>query len=87
MPRPAPLIQAPPLLLSRDQAAAALGISVSSLEQLSRLGELPPPRRISAGRTGWLWRELQEWAEARPVSDLAPGPGKRAASPDARPAG
>lgn len=47
MARTASLIQAPPLLLSRDQAAAALGISVSSLEQLSRTGELPPPTALA----------------------------------------
>jgi hypothetical protein len=36
-----------------------------------------PPRRISKGRTGWLWRDLQEFAESRPVSDAAQGPGRR----------
>lgn len=71
------VIQAPPLMLGREQAAAALSISDGTLEALVRSGELPPPRRISAGRTGWLWRELQEFAESRPISDAAPGPGRR----------
>lgn len=71
------VIQAAPLLVSRDDAAAALGVSDSTIEALVRSGELPPQRRISKGRTGWLWRELQEFAETRPVSDAAPGPGRR----------
>ena len=70
------VIQSPPLLVDREAAAAALGISVRTLEGLVRAGDLPPPRKLSAGRVGWLWRELQEFAEARPVSDLRPGPGR-----------
>lgn len=78
----ATIIQAPPLLVARDNAAQALGISERTLEGLVRDGKLPPPRKISQGRTGWLWRELQDFAEALPVSDLAPGPGRRAAPSD-----
>lgn len=70
------VIQAPPLLVDRHAAAAALSISDSTLEALVRAGELPRPRRISKGRTGWLWRELLEFAESLPVSDAAPGPGQ-----------
>ena len=77
-----PIIQAPPLILPREHAAAALGVSESTLEKLARTGELPPPRRISDGRVGWLWRELAEFAETRPVSDLPPGPAGRAARAD-----
>lgn len=73
------VIQAPPLMLARDQAAAALGISDSLLEKLVRTGELPPPRKISEGRVGWLWRDLSAFAESRPVSDLPPGPAGRSA--------
>lgn len=76
------LIQAAPLLVPREQAAAALGISERLLDGLVATGELPPPRKISKGRTGWLWRELQEFAESRPVSDHLPGPGRRAAQVD-----
>lgn len=76
------VIQAPPLMLPREHAAAALGVSESTLEKLTRTGELPPPRRISDGRVGWLWRELAEFAESRPVSDFAPGPSGRAARGD-----
>lgn len=75
--RRATIIQAPPLLVGRVEAARALGISDSTVELLVRQGELPPPRQISKGRTGWLWRELQEFAESRPVSIMLPGPGRQ----------
>jgi len=81
---PALLIQAAPLLVDREHAAQALGISERTLDGLVRTGELPPPRKVSANRTGWLWRELQAFAESRPVSDLAPGPGRRAGQSEAR---
>ncbi len=67
----------PPLFVSRDRAAQVLGeISERTLDALVAAGDLPPPRRISRGRVGWLWRELVEFAESRPVSDLRPGPGR-----------
>jgi prophage regulatory protein len=81
------IIQAQPLMVSREDAAAALAkISERTLESLVATGELPPPRKISKNRVGWLWRELQAFAESRPVSDLLPGPGKQAA-PTARKVG
>ena len=82
MAKTATIIQTPPLLVAREDAAAALGVSKGTVEALVRAGDLPPPRKISAGRTVWLWRELVAWAETRPVSDLAPGPGRPAAPAD-----
>lgn len=82
--KPITIIQAPPLVVGREHAAQALGISERTLETLVATGQLAPPRKISAGRVGWLWRELQAYAEALPVSDLAPGPGRRAAQADQR---
>jgi prophage regulatory protein len=76
--KPISIIQAPPLIVAREHAAAALGISERTLEGLVRDGSLPPPRKISRNRTGWLWRELQDFSESLPVSDLAPGPGRKA---------
>lgn len=75
------IIQTPPLLVDRHQAAAALSVSDGTVEALVRSGELPPPRRISKGRTGWLWRELVEFAESLPVSNAAPGPGRNGRPP------
>ena len=81
------VIQAPPLFVARDDAATCLSVSETTLEQLVRTGTLKPPRVISKGRTGWLYRELLEFAESRPVSDLKPGPGRRRAVPGEQPTG
>lgn len=70
------IIQTPPLAVDKRNAAAAIGVSETTLDLLVRSGELPPPRKLSANRVGWLWRELQQFVESRPVSDLAPGPGR-----------
>ena len=72
------VIKTPPLMVDRESAAAALGISERTLEGLVAEGKVAPPRKISKGRVGWLWRELEAFAEACPVSDHRPGPGRRA---------
>lgn len=83
MPETRVIVQAAPISVDRENAAAALGISDSTLEALVRSGELPAPRKLSPGRVGWLWRELVEFAESRPVSEMRPRPGRRPAQ-DAR---
>ncbi len=72
------IIQTPPLAVDKRNAAAAIGVSETTLDLLVRSGELPPPRKLSANRVGWLWRELSEYAETRPVSNLLPVPTKKA---------
>jgi prophage regulatory protein len=74
----------PRIILSKEEAAAALSISASTLERLVRGEAFPRPRLLSTGRVGWLLRELIEWAEARPASDLLPPPNTRARKPRAR---
>ncbi|MFS2077100.1 helix-turn-helix transcriptional regulator [Telluria sp. Tellsp131] len=39
-----------------------------------RMGSFPKPRQLSDRRVAWLVREIQEWAEARPMLDLPPPP-------------
>lgn len=63
------------ILLDRKAAAAAAGnLGVSTLEKLVRERKFPAPRRISGNRVAWLHREIAEWAEGLPVSDLPPPP-------------
>lgn len=76
------IIHAPPLLVDQELAAQALGVSERTLENLVAAGDLPPPRKISKQRVGWLWRGLMNFAETRPVSDLPPGPGRRRQHPE-----
>ncbi|MFP3187112.1 MAG: AlpA family phage regulatory protein [Paraburkholderia sp.] len=55
-----------------------------------REGTFPEPRLLSGRRVGWLAREVQEWADRRPVADLLPPSSihvrKKSVLPDARPA-
>lgn len=62
-------------VLPRARAAEHVGLSVSTMEKLVRLGKFPKPRQLSANRSGYLRREIDEWAEALPVSTIPPGPG------------
>ena len=73
------IVTTPPLMVARECAAAALGISEGTLEALVRRGELPKPRKISAARVGWLWRELQEFAEGLRALERLADPGRDAA--------
>jgi len=72
------IIQAPPLALRREQAAATMGMSVSLFEREVSRGRLPKPRKLADRSTGWLYEELKAAANALPVSDIQPGPGRTA---------
>lgn len=57
-----------------DKAAVceAVALSESTVEKLVRENEFPKPRVLSGRRVAWLVREIEEWAENRPVSELLP---------------
>lgn len=73
------VIQAPPIALRREDAADALGMSVSSFEAEVARGRFPKPRKLANRSVGWLYAELVAAANALPVSDCAPVPQRRAA--------
>ncbi|HEY9209258.1 helix-turn-helix transcriptional regulator [Acidovorax sp.] len=62
----------PTAALCRADAAAYVALSDTTFEKLIREGHAPAPRRISSKRVVWLRRELDEWLESLPVSDLPP---------------
>lgn len=64
--------------------AQVVSLSESTVQELVRQGQFPMPRQTSGRRVGWLAREVQEWAESRPVSTLPPPPNTGAAKPRAR---
>lgn len=66
------MISIKPAVLDRETAAAFLSISVSTLEKLQREGKFPKPRMLSGQRVGYIVKELEEWVESRPISDLPP---------------
>lgn len=61
-----------PAYLDRNQTAAFVSLSDTTLEQMVRAGTFPQPRQLSAKRVGWRVSELEEWCDNRPVSTLLP---------------
>ena len=61
-----------PAILDMPGACSFLSLSESTLQKLEREGKFPKSRLLSAKRVGYLVRELEDWAESRPVSDLLP---------------
>jgi prophage regulatory protein len=68
-----------PIYMELPQVSNALTLAEATIQRMVREGAFPKPRQLSGRRVGWLVREIEEWAEARPVSDLPPPPntGKR----------
>lgn len=61
-----------PAYLDKPSACAFVSLKETTLDELVRKEQFPKPRVLSARRVGWLVRELEAWAESRPVSDLLP---------------
>ena len=58
--------------MDMQSTCGAFSLSESTLQKMIRENLFPQPRILSAKRVGWLVRELEDWAESRPVSDLLP---------------
>lgn len=56
------------------EVPAVVGLSEATIQRLVRENQFPKPRMLSGRRVAWLLREVEEWAESRPVSDLPPPP-------------
>ena len=52
-------------VVSRDQVAAALKVSLVTLWRMEKRGDVPPSIRISPGRVGWRVLTLQRWLEKK----------------------
>jgi prophage regulatory protein len=61
-----------PIYLDLTEVAAATTLAAATIQKLVRDEAFPKPRQLSGRRVGWLVREVEEWAEQRPVSDLLP---------------
>lgn len=48
-------------LLSFEEVATRLEVSVSTLRRMRKRGGLPAARRISPGRVRWLARDIDRW--------------------------
>lgn len=61
-----------PVMVCRETLSDLTGLSESLIEAKIRAGTFPKPRQASERRVAWLLREIEEWAEKLPVSDLPP---------------
>jgi prophage regulatory protein len=60
------------LYLELAAVSATVCLAVASIQRLVGMGSFPKPRQLSDRRVAWLVREVEEWAEGRPMSDLPP---------------
>ena len=70
-----------PIYIDLPDLAAVVSLGETTIQRMIRDGTFPAPRKLSGRRVAWLVREVEEWAENRPMSDLPPPPntGKRSA--------
>lgn len=61
-----------PAVLDIDQVAAYLSLSARTVNSMVQKNDFPKPRQLSGRRVAYLVRELDEWLESRPMSDLPP---------------
>jgi prophage regulatory protein len=61
-----------PIYLELTAVSEAISLAATTIQREVREGTFPAPRQISGRRVGWLVREIEEWAESRPKSDLPP---------------
>lgn len=61
-----------PAYLDIAGACSFVALGESTLQKLVRENKFPKPRELSDRRVAWLVRELEEWAESRPVSEQLP---------------
>lgn len=65
-------VQVPLLAYTLEQAAQAVGLSVSQVEKLTRQQLFPPLRQLSSRRVAYVAREVEEWLVSRPPSECLP---------------
>ncbi len=65
---------AAPLYYDKDTVCEVTSLSAFTVEDLVRKNDFPRPRQLSGKRVGWLAREVEAWAESRPIADQPPPP-------------
>jgi prophage regulatory protein len=61
-----------PAFLDKPGVAEYVSLSTFTIERLVQQGSFPQSRKISDKRVGWLVRDVDEWAESRPLSSNLP---------------
>lgn len=74
-------VSTPPIYVDLQTTAALTTLATSSIQAMAARGEFPRPRMLSGRRVAWLYREVMDWAEQCPPSDLPPPPNTGAKKP------
>ena len=61
-----------PIYVDLPSVASLVTLATATIQRMVREGGFPKPRQLSANRVAWLLREVEEWAEQRPISDIPP---------------
>jgi prophage regulatory protein len=69
-----PKITIKPIFVDIKGVIALTGLSKTTVWDVIKNGDFPKPRKASARGSRWLVREIEEWCESRPVSDILPPP-------------
>jgi len=59
-----------PKILNVKQISEATGLSPVTIWRKEKKGEFPARRQLGSRRVGWLTREVDEWLEATPKSEI-----------------
>lgn len=65
-------VQTKKIYLDLPEVAQILSLGETTVQKMVTKNEFPAPRMLTSRRVGWLMREVEEWAENRPVSNLPP---------------
>ena len=57
-------------VLSVRQISEATGLSPVTIWRKEKAGEFPARRQLGSRRVGWLTREVEDWLEATPKSEI-----------------
>jgi prophage regulatory protein len=61
-----------PIYVDLPSVASLVTLATATIQRMVREGVFPKPRQLSANRVAWLLREVEEWAEERPISEIPP---------------
>lgn len=66
------LVMVSPIYVELETAAQLTTLSPATIQKLVTLEKFPAPRLISGRRVAYLYSEIADWANQRPVSNLPP---------------
>ena len=80
-------IQVKKIYVELPEVSGLVTLGETTIQRMVREDDFPKPRQLSGRRVAWLLREVEDWAENRPVSDLPPPPNTSKRKAKASPAG